>query len=211
MHSGCPRHAPSTAGGSGDAADALAKSALAASPPKAVPARCRGRTCRVRKDWSRVTTLIDEQKFEEARALCSTIRAAAQRAGNGEEWTEALIKEVQLQIALHGYETAVRLLRTESWPRIRCRRWRWSFYYAHSDGVSAGLLVGDRPTRASRDAGTDRPQGLEQDQIYSEAQRAYARIFARRDELSGSPSRCSKTMSSRAAIPTTSAARCATP
>ena len=140
------------------------------------------------QDWSRVTTLIDEQKFEEARALCSTIRAAAQRAGNGEEWTEALIKEVQLQIALHGYETAVRLLRTESWPQDPLSQVALELYYAHS--LMAYLQAYSWEIGRRERVETQGPIDLKvwsKDQIYSEAQRAYARIFARRDELSGSP------------------------
>jgi hypothetical protein len=132
LHSGCTRHPKTIAGAAGDASDALARSAQAASSPKVAPPPPQRKNMPRSKDWSRVSSLIEEQKFEEARGLCSAIRAAAQKSGNSEEWTEAMIKEVQLQIALHGYETAVRLLRTESWPQDSLSQVALELYYAHS-------------------------------------------------------------------------------
>src|SRR4051794_36929566 len=61
-------------------------------------------------DWKRVDKLVGEQKLEAASAEVAKIREAARASGNEEELTRALIKEVQLRIALHGYETAVRFL-----------------------------------------------------------------------------------------------------
>ncbi len=65
------------------------------------------------KQWKQVDKLIEDQKLEEARTLIASIRDVAKQSGNGEEWTETLIKDVQLQIGLHGYETAVRFLRVD--------------------------------------------------------------------------------------------------
>ncbi len=140
------------------------------------------------QDWSRVSSLIEEQKFEEARGLCSTIRAAAQKSGNTEEWTEALIKEVQLQIALHGHETAVRLLRSEAWPQDTLSQVALELYYAHSLMnylQSYSWEIGRRERVETR--GPIDLKVWSKDQIYGEAQRAYGRVFARREELSNAP------------------------
>lgn len=140
------------------------------------------------KDWSRVASLIEEQKYEEARVLCTTIRAAAQKSGNSEEWTEAMIKEVQLQIALHGYETAVRALRSEAWPQDPLSQVALELYYAHS--LMSYLQAYSWEIGRRERVETRGPIDLKvwsKDQIYGEAQRAYARVFARRDELSRAP------------------------
>ena len=66
--------------------------------------------------WQEVDRLVSEQKFEAALQEVEKIRSAAQKAGDADEWTRALIKEVQLRIGLHGYETAVRFLKDQPWP-----------------------------------------------------------------------------------------------
>lgn len=140
------------------------------------------------KDWKRVDTLIEEQKFEEARALCVTIRAAAQKQGNSEEWTEALIKEVQLQIGLHGHETAVRLLRSESWPQDSLSQITLELYYAYS--LMNYLRAYSWEIAKRERVETKGPIDLKswtRDQIFGEAQRAYARVFQRRAELTATP------------------------
>lgn len=140
------------------------------------------------KDWKRVDTLIGEQKFEEARALCATIRAAAQQQGNSEEWTEALIKEVQLQIGLHGHETAVRLLRSESWPQDSLSQVTLELYYAYSLMNylrSYSWEIGKRERVETK--GTIDLKAWTRDQIVAEAARAYARVFQRRNELTFTP------------------------
>src|SRR5688572_17461905 len=67
--------------------------------------------------WKEVDRLVGEQKFEAASAVVGRIRAKAMADGNEADWTRALVREVQLRTALHGYETAVRFLREEPWPK----------------------------------------------------------------------------------------------
>ncbi len=38
-------------------------------------------------------------------------------AADADEWTRALVEEVKLRTALHGYETSVRFLRDQEWPQ----------------------------------------------------------------------------------------------
>ena len=65
----------------------------------------------------RLDQLVNEQKFEEAAKEAARLREAARRAKNEPAWAWALIKEVQVRTALHGYETSVRFLKDETWPK----------------------------------------------------------------------------------------------
>ena len=106
-----------------------AHAATVPTPDKPPP----GRTSMPRSsEWKKVDKLIEDQKLEEARTLIASIRDAAKQKGNGEEWTETLIKDVQLQVGLHGYETAVRFLREQPWPKDSLSQAALELYYAHS-------------------------------------------------------------------------------
>ena len=48
------------------------------------------------------------------------------------EWTRALVRETQLRMGLHGYETAVRFLRDEPWPKGLLSRTALELYYAQA-------------------------------------------------------------------------------
>jgi hypothetical protein len=82
--------------------------------------------------WKAVERLIEEQKMEEASKEVSRLRLQARQAENEPEWTKALIREVQLRTALHGYETAVRFLREEPWPKGSLSRATLQLFYGHS-------------------------------------------------------------------------------
>src|SRR5207247_6450204 len=60
--------------------------------------------------WQEIDRLVPEQKFQAALEGVEKIRVAAQQSADRDEWTRALIREVQLRMGLHGYETAVRFL-----------------------------------------------------------------------------------------------------
>ncbi len=68
------------------------------------------------EEWKEVDRLVAEQKLKEALEHATRVREAAQAAGNEPEWARGLIRETQLRMALHGYETAVRFLREQPWP-----------------------------------------------------------------------------------------------
>jgi hypothetical protein len=76
--------------------------------------------------------LIDEQKYEEAAKEAARIRGEARRGGDEKLWAWALIREVQLRTALHGYETAVRFLKEEPWPTSPVPRAMLDLFYAGS-------------------------------------------------------------------------------
>src|SRR6266568_4147383 len=65
--------------------------------------------------WKEVDRLVSEQKFDEAQKKVDAILAAAQKRGDEENWIRALVRHAQLEIGLHGYETAVRFLKESKW------------------------------------------------------------------------------------------------
>ncbi len=66
--------------------------------------------------WKELDRLVAEQKLEEAAKVAAALRGAARGRGDAADETKALVREVQLREALHGYETAVRFLKEEPWP-----------------------------------------------------------------------------------------------
>ena len=137
------------------------------------------------KQWPQVEQLINEQKFEEARTLVGKIREDAIKSGNGAEWTEALIKEVQLQTGLHGYETSVRFLREQKWPADALSQLTLELYYARSLMNYLDMYsweIGQREKVDSKNV-VDL-KAWTRDEIFTEAQKAYGRVYAQRAQLS---------------------------
>ncbi len=139
-------------------------------------------------DWAQVDRLISEQKFDEAVKAAETLRAAAQKAGNRDEWTRALIKEVQLRTGLHGYETAVRFLKDQPWPEGILNRTALNLFYARSlvnYYQSYAWEINRREKVESR--GTVDLKAWTKDQIYAEAQKAYEEVWKQRAALGAEP------------------------
>jgi uncharacterized protein YfaS (alpha-2-macroglobulin family) len=83
-------------------------------------------------DWEEVEALVRDQKLEAASSLVAEIREFARERGHQEPWTRALVEEVRLRTALHGYETAVRFLREQPWPDDPLWRAVLELHYARS-------------------------------------------------------------------------------
>jgi alpha-2-macroglobulin len=132
----------------------------------------------------RIDQLIGEQKFEEAAKEAARIRSEAKRAGDERLWAWALIREVQLRTALHGYETAVRFLREEPWPSASVPNAMLDLFYA-------GTLATYRAAYSWEIRGRERveakgPVDLKawtSDQIDGEAWSALMRVWKVRDRL----------------------------
>src|SRR5262249_10937843 len=82
--------------------------------------------------WAEVDKLVSEQKFEEASTKTTEILEAARKRGDDAEITRALIREVQLRIGLHGYETSVRFLKDQPWPKSLLSRAALNLFYGRS-------------------------------------------------------------------------------
>jgi alpha-2-macroglobulin len=82
--------------------------------------------------WAEADKLIGEQKFQAALDKTKEILSGAKAAGDARLWTEAQIRASQLQLGLHGYETAVRDLKDQKWPDDPAGRVLLNLYYGHA-------------------------------------------------------------------------------
>ncbi len=135
-------------------------------------------------DWDSVEKLIGEQKFEQAAAEVALIRDSARAAKDNDEWTKALVKETQLRMALHGYETAVRFLMEEPWPDYAISRATLNLFYAHSLTTyiqAYSWEIGQREKVVSTQE-VDLKKWT-REQLFTEAQRAYVEVWNLRQKL----------------------------
>jgi len=82
--------------------------------------------------WKEVDRLVEEQKMQAALDLATKIREDAQKKGDADGWARGLIRETQLRMALHGYETAVRHLREQPWPEASLPHALLDLFYAQA-------------------------------------------------------------------------------
>jgi len=138
--------------------------------------------------WKEVDRLVSEQKFEAALKEVETIRAEAQKSGNQEESTRALIKAVQLRIGLHGYETAVRFLKDQPWPAGELNRAALNLFYARSLVTYYQAYSWDinRRERVESKGGVDL-RAWTRDQISLEAQKSFDEVWKQRGALGREP------------------------
>ncbi|WP_342381383.1 MG2 domain-containing protein [Myxococcus stipitatus] len=138
--------------------------------------------------WKDIDALVSNQKVEAA-AQAAEARLARARNGSDEaEWTRALIRTVQLRSALHGYETTVRFLREEPWPKGTLSRATLNLFYANSLVTYAQAY--DWEIRQREQVASSGPVDLKSwtyDQILTEAQRAYEEVWTQRQALGNEP------------------------
>ena len=134
--------------------------------------------------WKEVERLVSEQKLEEASQRVATIREAARASGDEENEAKALVREVQLRTALHGYETSVRFLKDQPWPKALLPRTALRLFYAQSLVTYArayGWEIGQRERVAS--TGAVDLKAWTREEIAAEAVRAYVEVFRDRESL----------------------------
>ena len=138
-------------------------------------------------DRLRLDRLIGEQKFEEAAKEAARIREEAKRRGDEKVWTWALIKEVQLRVALHGYETAVRFLKEEPWPQSPLERDMLELSYADSLVTYHNAYSWEINRRERVEAkGPIDLKAWTKDQIFIEARNSLMRVWEDRARLQDS-------------------------
>ena len=138
--------------------------------------------------WKQVEKLTGEQKFEAATKEVEKIRAGAQKAGNDEEWAKALITTIQLRMALHGYETSVRYLMDQPWPRSPVAQMTLRLYYGQTlMGYLSSYSWEIRQREQVVQQGKVDLKKWTQPQIFAEAQRVYSEVWAGRARLGDHP------------------------
>ena len=138
--------------------------------------------------WKAFDKFKDEQKFEKALVEVKEILAEAKGNKNSEDWVRALTRYVQLRIALHGYEKAVRFLREEPWPDDLLATASLNLFYAHALVTYAQRYSWEIRKREKVDSKAKVDlKAWTADQIYAEAQRAYQRVWLLRQQLGDHP------------------------
>ncbi|MBI3183527.1 MAG: hypothetical protein HYZ28_15425 [Myxococcales bacterium] len=154
--------------------------------PTHAPAQRQGPAPRKTMSWNEIDKLAGEQKLEAAATAALARLEEAKRAGAEEEWARALIRVTQLRIGLHGYETAVRFLRTERWPKDPTLRAALGLYYAAALSRYSQMYqweIRQRERVESKEPVDLKSWTLEQIQV--EIQRAFQEIWAEREALGG--------------------------
>ncbi len=138
--------------------------------------------------WAEVDALVKDQKFAEAAKRVDGILRAAEKREDEAQWTKALVRRVQLETGLHGYETAVRLLKDEPWPKGLLAQTTLDLFYAQSlvqYERSYSWEIGKREKVES--AGPIDLKAWTRGQILGEAEKAYRRAWDRRGEMGKLP------------------------
>ena len=138
--------------------------------------------------WKAIDALVEEQRMEAAAQGAEARLARAKGKADEAEWTKALVRTVQLRTALHGYETSVRFLREQPWPKGALHRATLNLFYAHSLVTYAqayGWEVRKREAVAS--TGPVDLKSWTYEQILTEAQRAYEDVWKQREQLGTEP------------------------
>jgi hypothetical protein len=131
-----------------------------------------------------VDKLIEEQKMDAAEKAVVKILDEARAANNQPRWTEALVRRVQLETSLHGYETAVRQLRDTPWPKGLLPQTTLQLFYARA--LTNYLRTYSWEIGQREQVDSKGPLDLKKwthAQIFAEAERAYAAVWATREPL----------------------------
>ncbi len=138
--------------------------------------------------WSEVDKLVADQKFAEALDRVEQIRARAEKARDQADWTRALIREVQLGIALHQYETVVREFKEHAWPAAFPQRAALNLFYAQALVTYYQSYSWDVNQREKvESSGVVDLKLWTRDQIYAQARKAYQDLFDQRAALGKEP------------------------
>src|SRR5512140_680179 len=161
-----------------------------------IPALCvllaTGIACAQSKDkdpeWKQLEALEKDQRLAEAlRGVEARLDRAIQR-GAEPDWTRALVKATQLQIALHGHETAVKSLKERPWPKSVLYRDVVLLTYAYAIASYAQAYLWEiRQRERVESKGPVDLKRWSYDQLMAEAQSAFVEVWGTRDALGAEP------------------------
>ncbi len=138
-------------------------------------------------DWREVDRLVAEQKFAQAAKLVDDLLNRARTSNDESGWTRALVRRVQLEIGLHGYETAVRFLKEQPRPPGLLSRVTLDLFYGETLVTYARAYSWEISQRERVDAPGVDLKAWTREQIFEEARRAYGDAWVHRADLSRIP------------------------
>ncbi len=138
--------------------------------------------------WAQIDQLVSEKKVEAAATQTEKRLSAAKNGTDDLEHARALIKVTQLRIALGGFETAVKRLREEPWPKGTMGHDAVNLFYANAIWRYAMQYSWEIRQREKIDTkGAVDLKLWTADQLYAEMHRAYAEVWKNREELGKKP------------------------
>ena len=138
--------------------------------------------------WKEIDRLVSEQKLDAAAEAVGKLREKAKQAGDEARWTKALVRETELRIALHGYETAVRFLKDQLWPKDALSRVALQLTYAQALVTYSQMYaweIGQRERVATSES-IDL-KAWTREQILAAAVAAYDDVWKQREALGREP------------------------
>jgi len=138
--------------------------------------------------WDEIDELIEQQQYRAAEAKVEQRLEEAMAVGDDADWTRSLIRLVQLQTALHGYETAVRTLQDRLWPDDDLDTVVLRLFYAQ--GLVHYIRAYSWEIRAREQVVSSASVDLHRltlEQIRSIAEEAYLAVWTRRGSLDDRP------------------------
>ncbi|MBN2383670.1 hypothetical protein JXQ70_12420 [bacterium] len=136
------------------------------------------------QELSQLKQLEEQQKFQAALDLVDQVIQKAKTDNQAKFWTHFLVRKVRLEMALHGYETAVRDLKEAEWPsdpvhnsvlQLYYAKTLMTYYYAYSWEINQREQV-------SSSSEIDLKKWTAH-QIFEAANRAYAKAWQQREAL----------------------------
>ncbi len=134
--------------------------------------------------WKQIDQLVEDQKLQAASEGIDVRLKEARARGDEEEWAKALVRGTRVRLGLHGYETAVKALRDQSWPQSPLAKNAVNLAYASALVTYAqayGWEIRGRERVESK--GTVDLKAWTHEQIIAEAHRAFAEVWATRASL----------------------------
>lgn len=138
--------------------------------------------------FATVDALLKDEKLNEAQVQVKLLLDRAKAEGHADAWTRALIAWTQLEVGLHGAETAVRWLHDQPWPEGTLHRVALRLYYAAAllnYQRTYGWEIRNRERVSAK--GTVDLKAWTSEQIDEEIQRSYGALWNEREGLSTVP------------------------
>jgi uncharacterized protein YfaS (alpha-2-macroglobulin family) len=135
-----------------------------------------------------VDALAGDQKLEEASREVGALLERARAAGDAPAWTRALVKRLQLRLALQGYESAVEELRDSPWPQDTLSQVTLELAYAQA--LDAYVQAYDFELRQRERVAGEGRRPLKQwtrEEVEAEANRAFLKAWEARAALGQTP------------------------
>lgn len=139
-------------------------------------------------EWVQVKQLIEQQKNSQALDETLILLKKAKESENVTLWTEALLMAAKLQNSLHDFETAVNFLKNEKWPQTEPGRTLIQLYYAQALDSYRSAYSWEISKREKVESSQAKDlKYWTQDELVSEARRAYRAAWDKRKELGDLP------------------------